>query len=401
MQYGIKIIMEEINENSCCRIRICWFINCHIIEPKNEVIALDILKEKVEKVNKRISPIKDNEIENYFKTKKLKLEATLDWKYALENAELIIICTPTNYDETKNYFDTTSIENIIEKVISLKNKTATIVIKSTVPVGYVDSINKIYKLKNVYFSPEFLREGKALYDNLYPSRIIVGGKTKKAKEFANLLSNAAKSKDVPILYMSNTEAEAVKLFTNTYLALRVAYFNEIDTYAEIKGLSTKNIIKGISLDPRVGDYYNNPSFGYGGYCLPKDTKQLLANFEGIPQNIIEAVVRSNDTRKNHVANMIMKRNPKVVGVYRLKMKKDSDNFRTSAVLGIIKILKENNINVMIYEPTISVNTYEEIEVVHDLKLFKELSDIIITNRNEKEIDDCKEFVYSRDVFTRD
>jgi len=372
-----------------------------LLSQKNEVIALDILKEKVEKVNKRISPIKDNEIENYFKTKKLKLEATLDWKYALENAELIIICTPTNYDETKNYFDTTSIENIIEKVISLKNKTATIVIKSTVPVGYVDSINKIYKLKNVYFSPEFLREGKALYDNLYPSRIIVGGKTKKAKEFANLLSNAAKSKDVPILYMSNTEAEAVKLFTNTYLALRVAYFNEIDTYAEIKGLSTKNIIKGISLDPRVGDYYNNPSFGYGGYCLPKDTKQLLANFEGIPQNIIEAVVRSNDTRKNHVANMIMKRNPKVVGVYRLKMKKDSDNFRTSAVLGIIKILKENNINVMIYEPTISVNTYEEIEVVHDLKLFKELSDIIITNRNEKEIDDCKEFVYSRDVFTRD
>ena len=372
-----------------------------LLSKKNEVIALDILKEKVEKVNKRISPIKDNEIENYFKTKKLKLEATLDWKYALENAELIIICTPTNYDETKNYFDTTSIENIIEKVISLKNKTATIVIKSTVPVGYVDSINKIYKLKNVYFSPEFLREGKALYDNLYPSRIIVGGKTKKAKEFANLLSDAAKSKDVPILYMSNTEAEAVKLFTNTYLALRVAYFNEIDTYAEIKGLSTKNIIKGISLDPRVGDYYNNPSFGYGGYCLPKDTKQLLANFEGIPQNIIEAVVRSNDTRKNHVANMIMKRNPKVVGVYRLKMKKDSDNFRTSAVLGIIKILKENNINVMIYEPTISVNTYEGIEVVHDLKLFKELSDIIITNRNEKEIDDCKEFVYSRDVFTRD
>ena len=372
-----------------------------LLSKKNEVIALDILKEKVEKVNKRISPIKDNEIENYFKTKKLKLEATLDWKYALENAELIIICTPTNYDETKNYFDTTSIENIIEKVISLKNKTATIVIKSTVPVGYVDSINKIYKLKNVYFSPEFLREGKALYDNLYPSRIIVGGKTKKAKEFANLLSDAAKSKDVPILYMSNTEAEAVKLFTNTYLALRVAYFNEIDTYAEIKGLSTKNIIKGISLDPRVGDYYNNPSFGYGGYCLPKDTKQHLANFEGIPQNIIEAVVRSNDTRKNHVANMIMKRNPKVVGVYRLKMKKDSDNFRTSAVLGIIKILKENNINVMIYEPTISVNTYEGIEVVHDLKLFKELSDIIITNRNEKEIDDCKEFVYSRDVFTRD
>lgn len=278
---------------------------------------------------------------------------------------------------------------------------STIVIKSTIPVGFVESMKKKYHIDNIFFSPEFLREGKALYDNLYPSRIIVGDKGEKGKEFANLLKKACLKDDVVIKYMNSTEAEAVKLFANTYLALRVSYFNELDTYAEIKGLNTKDIIDGVCLDPRIGNHYNNPSFGYGGYCLPKDTKQLLANYKDVPENLIEAIVKANDTRKHHVAEMILNRNPKVVGVYRLTMKSGSDNFRASAIQGVIDILKSNNVNIVIYEPTIKENTYNGFEVIHDLKLFKDISDTIIVNRVDNELDDVKNIIYTRDIFSRD
>lgn len=372
-----------------------------LLSQNNEVIALDVIPEKVEKINNRISPIQDKEIEEFFKTKKLNLKATLDYKEALSDADYVIISTPTNYDETTNYFDTSSVEDIIKKVIEINNPKTTMVVKSTIPVGFINSVKEKYHIDNIFFSPEFLREGKALYDNLYPSRIIIGEKSERASIFAELLKNASLKEDVEVRYMNNTEAEAVKLFANTYLALRVAYFNELDTYAESKGLNTKDIIEGVCLDPRIGNHYNNPSFGYGGYCLPKDTKQLLANYRDVPQNLIEAIVKSNDTRKHHVAEMIISKNPKTVGVYRLTMKMNSDNFRASAIQSIIKILKENNINVVIYEPTLKVNTFEGIEIVHDLKLFKEMSDIIISNRLDENLEDCKEFIYSRDIFSRD
>lgn len=371
-----------------------------LLSQNNEVYALDVIEEKVEMINKRISPIQDEYIEKFFKEKDLNLKATLDYKEAFKDAEFIIISTPTNYDDELNYFDTSSVEDIIEKVISLGIDT-TMVVKSTIPVGFIESMKKKYNIDNIMFSPEFLREGKALYDNLYPSRIIVGEKSERAEKFANLLKDNSLKEDVTIKFMDSTEAEAVKLFANTYLALRVSYFNELDTYAEVKGLNTKDIIDGVCLDPRIGSHYNNPSFGYGGYCLPKDTKQLLANYKDVPENLIEAIVKSNDTRKNHVANMIMAKNPKVVGIYRLTMKSNSDNFRASAIQSVIKILKENNVNVVIYEPTIKENTFEGIEVVHDLKLFKDISDIIIANRLDSELEDCKEFIYSRDIFARD
>ncbi len=371
-----------------------------LLSQEHEVVAYDITKEKVESINKRISPIKDKEITEFFKTKKLNLRATTDYIDAFTDADYIIICTPTNYDDKNNYFDTSSIEDIISKVISLDINT-TIVIKSTIPVGYVKAIKRKYKIKDIFFAPEFLREGKALYDNLYPSRIIVGSKSKKAKIFGEMLKNKALKKDVPIKYMNPTEAEAVKLFANTYLALRVSFFNELDTYAEIKKLNTKDIIDGVSLDPRIGDFYNNPSFGYGGYCLPKDTKQLLANYKDVPQNMIEAIVRSNDTRKKHIASMILKKKPKVVGVYRLTMKSESDNFRASAIISVIDILKNHNVDIMIYEPTIKVNTFEGFEVVHDLELFKNLSDVIIVNRKDKNLADVKDIIYTRDIFNRD
>lgn len=371
-----------------------------LLSQTNEVYALDVIPEKVNMINDRISPIQDEYIEKFFAEKKLNLKATLDYKEAFEGAKFIIISTPTNYDDVKNYFDTSSVEDIIKKVKSMGIDT-TMVVKSTIPVGFIESMKEKYDIDNIMFSPEFLREGKALYDNLYPSRIIVGEKSERAEEFANLLKDNALKEDIIVKFMGSTEAEAVKLFANTYLALRVSYFNELDTYAEIKGLNTKDIIDGVCLDPRIGDHYNNPSFGYGGYCLPKDTKQLLANYKDVPENLIEAIVKSNDTRKHHVAEMILAKNPKVVGVYRLTMKANSDNFRASAIQSVIKILKENGTNVVIYEPTLKDNTFEGIEVVHDLKLFKDISDVIIANRLDSELEDCKECIYSRDIFSRD
>lgn len=371
-----------------------------LLSEKNEVVALDVIPEKVDKINNRISPIKDEYIEEFFKTKKLNLSATLDFKEAFQDAEYIIISTPTNYDDVTNYFDTSSVEDIIEKVISMEIKT-TMIVKSTVPVGFIDNMKAKYHIDNIIFSPEFLREGKALYDNLYPSRIIVGEKSERAKKFANLLKDAALKDDVVIKYMNNTEAEAVKLFANTYLALRVSYFNELDTYAELKGLNTKDIIEGIGLDPRIGDHYNNPSFGYGGYCLPKDTKQLLANYDQVPQNIIEAIVKSNDTRKDHITDMVCKKNPNVVGIYRLTMKTDSDNFRASAIQGIIERLKNKKMNIVIYEPTLNCNEFNGCKLMQNLDEFKDKSDIILANRLDNNLKSVSEKVYTRDLYTRD
>ena len=371
-----------------------------LLSLKNEVVALDIIKEKVDMINNRISPIKDKEIEKYFEEKELNLKATLDYKEAFIDAQYIIISTPTNYDEKTNHFDTKSVEDVIEKIKSLDLKT-TVVIKSTVPVGYTEEVRKKYQMNNIIFSPEFLREGKALYDNLYPSRIIVGEQSERAEIFANLLKDASLKEDVVVKYMNSTDAEAVKLFSNTYLALRVAYFNELDTYAELKGLNTKDIIDGVCLDPRIGNHYNNPSFGYGGYCLPKDTKQLLANYQNVPQNLIEAMVKSNETRKKHIANMILERKPKVVGIYRLTMKSGSDNFRTSAIQDIIRILSKEKVGIILYEPTLKNDYFENIKVINDLSEFKEKSDVIVANRIEENISNVRKKVYTRDIFSRD
>ncbi len=372
-----------------------------LLSQKNEVVALDVIPEKVEKINNRISPIQDEYIQKYFKEKKLNLKATLDYKEAFEGAEFVIISTPTNYDEEKNFFDTSSVEDIIEKVISMNDKNITMVVKSTIPVGYIEKTKEYYNIDNIFFSPEFLREGKALYDNLYPSRIIVGNKGEKGKEFAKLLKDAALKDDIPELFMNSTEAEAVKLFANTYLALRVAYFNELDTYASVKGLNTKDIIEGVGLDPRIGTQYNNPSFGYGGYCLPKDTKQLLANYKDVPQNLIEAIVKSNKTRKEFIAEEIVKMNPEVVGIYRLTMKSGSDNFRSSAIQDIIKSLKAEGKKIIIYEPTLEKEEFSNCKVVNDLDEFKKESSVIMANRLEDCIKDVKEKVYTRDLFSKD
>lgn len=372
-----------------------------LLSQNNEVIALDVIPEKVEKINNRISPIKDEYIEEFFKQKKLNLKATLDYKETFKNAEFVIISTPTNYDEEKNFFDTSSVEDIIKKVISMNDNNITMVVKSTIPVGFIESIKQKYDINNIFFSPEFLREGKALYDNLYPSRIIVGEKNEKAKQFANLLIESAEKKDIDTLFMNSTEAEAVKLFANTYLALRVAYFNELDTYALTKGLNSRDIIKGVCLDPRIGDQYNNPSFGYGGYCLPKDTKQLLANYKDVPQNLIEAIVSSNKTRKDFITEEIIKTKPQVVGIYRLTMKTGSDNFRASAIQDIIKNLRGNNIDVIIYEPTLTKNEFNGFKVINDINEFKTKSSIILANRQENLLEDVKDKVYTRDLFSRD
>lgn len=371
-----------------------------LLSQNNEVIALDVIKEKVEMINNRISPIKDEYIEKYFKEKKLNLKATLDYKEAFEDAEFIIISTPTNYDSEKNHFDTSSVEDIIQKVKSMSID-AIMVVKSTVPVGFIKSIKEKYEIDNIMFSPEFLREGKALYDNLYPSRIIVGEKSERAQKFASLLKENSLKKDVVVKLMDSTEAEAVKLFANTYLALRVAYFNELDTYAEVKGLNTQDIIDGVCLDPRIGNHYNNPSFGFGGYCLPKDSKQLKANYKDVPENIISAIVESNRTRKDHIANMIIERNPKVVGIYRLTMKTGSDNFRASAIQGIMKRIKADGIEVIVYEPTLNENVFFNSKVVNDLDKFKEMSDVIVVNRLDPNVMDVKDKVYTRDLFARD
>lgn len=372
-----------------------------LLSQNNEVMALDIDSKKVEKINKRISPIKDEKIEEFFKNKKLNLRATLDYKEAFEGAEFVIISTPTNYDEDKNFFDTSSVEDIIEKVKSMNDPKITMVVKSTIPVGFIDNVKEKYQTENIFFSPEFLREGKALYDNLYPSRIIIGDKTEKGKKFAELLLKSAEKKDTNVLYMGSKEAEAVKLFSNTFLALRVAYFNELDTYAITKNLNTKDIIEGVCLDPRIGNQYNNPSFGYGGYCLPKDTKQLLANYKDVPQNLIEAIVNANRTRKEFIAEEIIRKKPKTVGIYRLTMKAGSDNFRSSAIQDIIKKIRGNNINIIIYEPTLNIHEYNGFKIENDIKLFKEESSIILANRMDLKLKDVEEKVYTRDIFFRD
>ncbi len=371
-----------------------------LLSKDNEVVLIDIIKEKLDMIDNRISPLKDKDIEDYFKNNKLNLKTTLDYKEAFIDSNFIIIATPTDYNTETKVFDTRSVEENIEKIIEI-NKEATIIIKSTVPIGYTKEIRKRYSKNNIIFSPEFLREGKALYDNLYPSRIIIGDKSREAKEFGELLKNSSLKKDVVVKYMDSNEAESVKLFSNTYLALRISYFNELDTFAKKNNLNTKDIIEGVSLDPRIGDFYNNPSFGYGGYCLPKDTKQLLSNYENIPQNLIESIIKSNDTRKHFISEDIINKNPKLVGIYKLSMKKDSENYRQSAILDIINILKDNNIDMIIYDETLKDNSFNGIKVVNDLELFKKESSIILANRIDNGLRNVDDKIYTRDILFRD
>lgn len=377
-----------------------------LLAQHNEVVAVDVIQSKVDLINAKKSPIRDKEIEEYLATKKLNLTATTDAKFAYTGADFVIISTPTNYDPAKNYFDTSSVETVIALVKEYAPN-AVIVIKSTIPVGYTESVCQKFGISNVIFAPEFLREGHALYDNLYPSRIVVGtakgsvALEKAARAFAELLQEGAIKKDIPVLYTHTTEAEAIKLFANTYLALRVSYFNELDTYAEMHGLDTQAIISGVCLDPRIGDGYNNPSFGYGGYCLPKDTKQLLANYANIPQNLMTAIVESNRTRKEYIAHHVLSKNPRTVGIFRLTMKANSDNFRQSSIQDVMKLLRGEGVDVVIYEPTLSADDFERFRVEHDLAAFKKNCDVILANRLSDELADCREKVYTRDLFSRD
>ena len=371
-----------------------------LLAQKYDVHAIDIIPEKIEMIKNKKSPIKDLEIEEFLAHKDLHLFPTCDSQVAYQDADYVIVAAPTNYDDASNHFDTSAVESVIQEVFKY-NHHATIVIKSTIPVGYTQSINHQFNTQRIIFSPEFLREGKALYDNLYPSRIIVGEDSQRAHVFAEMLKECAIKQDVPILYTHATEAEAIKLFANTYLALRVAYFNELDTYCEIKGLNTKQIIEGVGLDPRIGQHYNNPSFGYGGCCLPKDTKQLKANYVGVPNDIIKAIVDSNLTRKKHIAQMILNKHPQTVGVYRLTMKANSDNFRASAILDVMNMIKDQGTEIIIYEPTLNQDSYEGMKLVHDLETFKKQSDIILANRYHQEIDDVVHKVYTRDLYFRD
>jgi UDPglucose 6-dehydrogenase len=374
--------------------------NAVLLAQHHEVIAVDISQEKVEMINKKKSPISDAEIEEYLVIKDLNLKATTDSCIAFKNADYVIIATPTDYDSAKNYFDTTAVETVIAKVLAI-NTDAVMIIKSTVPVGYTQKVKERFATERIIFSPEFLREGKALYDNLYPSRIVVGEKSKRAKVFADLLAQSAMKKDIPILFTDSTEAEAMKLFSNTYLAMRVAFFNELDTFAELKGLDTKQIITGIGLDPRIGNYYNNPSFGYGGYCLPKDTQQLAVDYGDVPNKLMGAIIAANRTRKDHIAERILARKPKIVGIYRLTMKTEADNFRQAAVQGVMKRLKAKGSEMVVYEPALKEDVFYHCKVMRDLEEFKKTADVIVANRWSEEIKDVADKVYTRDVYQRD